>query len=613
MMEEYKGMNILQKIYFPQDEVCNIETMFFRTTKDNTVYINKNDKKYYFCNKESKISTNTYFNSFSSTKWKKYTCIDEFILNIETQGKFKFKLIYSYLIDGVVQHDVVKEEMIESVDKKEFNIRYNFGLDAFEGIYFFEIECLSEEGIFYGGTYYTEKIADNQIFLGIIMCTFKREEFIKRNISILKNCHIDNIELFIVDNAGTLSSEFIQDNNIHLIYNKNAGGAGGFTRGIIEVKQSYNYCTHIILMDDDILLNCIAIEKTISYLQYTKQEHSDLFVGGATLRLDQKNLQLESGAIWNNNILFNLKAGLDLNKEKDLLYNNLEESYSYNSWVFLCIPLQVVTMDNLPLPVFVRGDDMEYGKRLIGKLLTMNGIGVWHVPVHNKYSAFMTYYVLRNVLILNALYDKNFKAFSAIKLLVHRLARELIYYRYDNVNLIFRAYEDFLCGIKFLKCSDGENLHKEISKNVDKLHSYKELEQQGYPFSYCKYHYGLKVKSEKKYMRFFRLATLNGYLLPNFIFKKGVMNIYNIVEFTNTKPMDFFRYKTVLQVDLTTQKGTITKINRMKLVKSLVKLLKMSIKILFSYNCVVREYKNNINEITNIKFWEKYLDIRRSK
>ena len=80
------------------------------------------------------------------------------------------------------------------------------------------------------------------------------------------------------------------------------------------------------------------------------------------------------------------------------------------------MPRKELSLDNLPMPLFVRGDDMEYGKRLTKKLLTLNGIGVWHVPVHNKYSSFMNYYVTRNTLILNSLYDENFGKFAFIKI-----------------------------------------------------------------------------------------------------------------------------------------------------------------------------------------------------
>lgn len=602
-------MSILQKVYFPQDEICNKDNMYIRL-KGNVSIISYNNEKVYCLDENAKILTNTYFNYFSSSKWLKYTKIKKFDLNLNIKGKFTFKLIYAYIVDGEVQNDVVKILDLESDEKKDFLISYDFSLDAFEGMYYFELEGKEKNSMFFSAEYQTDIEILNKIRIGIIFCTFKREVFIKRNLELIRLLSKEvssKIEIFVVDNAKTLSENLFTNNNEHLIKNKNTGGAGGFTRGLIEILQNFPYITHALLMDDDILLNIIAVERSISFLEFIKEENKDLFIGGATLRLDKKNIQLEAGAVWNNSLLYNLKSNFDLENDRFLLINNLEESFSYNAWVFLCIPISKISLNNLPLPVFVRGDDMEYGIRLIDKLLLVNGIGVWHVPVHNKYSSFMTYYVLRNILILNSLYDINFKVNDAIKLLIKRVARECMYYRYDNVELVFKAYKDFLSGIDFFLNTDGETLHKKIMGYSDKLFDYKTLEKKGYPFVYSKYRENNKIVVENKIKKVLRLFTLNGYLLPRFFYKREK---YNIVEFTSAKPINFYRYKYVLQVDLTTQKGCITYVNNVKLIKIGIQLLKIILNLLCKYNTIRKDYNNNISKLRNITYWKKYLDIK---
>ncbi len=147
--------------------------------------------------------------------------------------------------------------------------------------------------------------------MGAVICTFKRENFIYKNLdlfkyNILKNQNSqlkEQLDLFVIDNAGTLDHKYFDHNQLHLIQNKNVGGAGGFTRGIIEVLESTLPYTHVLLMDDDALLDINSLERTYAFLSYTKKQHSDLYIGGATLRLDKQNIQLESGAVWNNNLL----------------------------------------------------------------------------------------------------------------------------------------------------------------------------------------------------------------------------------------------------------------------------------------------------------------------
>lgn len=603
-------MNILQKIYFPQNGICNIENMYLRTEGDVLIDINGEISAYYL-QKGSKITTNTYFNYFSSSKWLKFTKISQFVLKLELKGSFIVRLIYSYIADGKIQHDTVQVMNLNSIDKGTIKIKHDFELDPFEGMYYFELEALEDNGIFFGGAYCTELNELNKVHIGIVMCTFKREKFIKRNLRLIQRLSpniLSHIDLFIIDNAKTLSENIVQNNNIHLIKNKNTGGAGGFTRGLIEILENHTDITHALLMDDDILLNIIAVERIIQYLMFVNKKDSDLFLGGATLRLDKKNIQLEAGAVWNNNVLYNLKSSIDLNNEMDLLLNNLDESFSYNSWVFLCIPITKIALDDLPLPVFVRGDDMEYGIRKIDKLLIMNGISAWHVPVHNKYSGFMTYYVLRNILLLNSLYDHNFKRKAAIKLLLSKVIREMMYFRYDNVKLIFKAYEDFFGGVHFFLNTDGEKLHQEIMSYCNKLLSYKDLERQGYPFIYSKYNQMANVVHENRIRKLFRLITLNGYLVPP---RMSNANKYTIVEFTTARPIDFYRYNQVLQVDLTTQKGYVTFIDRKELVEVGFKLIKIIFKILTRYNYVVKDYSKNTKQLTDIKFWERYLDLKR--
>ena len=81
--------------------------------------------------------------------------------------------------------------------------------------------------------------------------------------------------------------------------NMNAGGAGGFTRGMIEIlKANENGAgvTHVLVMDDDIVLDTDVLLRTYTLLSLRKPEYADVFVGGAMLRLDRPNIQVENGA-----------------------------------------------------------------------------------------------------------------------------------------------------------------------------------------------------------------------------------------------------------------------------------------------------------------------------
>ena len=55
-----------------------------------------------------------------------------------------------------------------------------------------------------------------------------------------------------------------------------------------------------------------------------------------------------------------LKHGLDLPELDACLYNELEEKHS-SMLGGTRFPIEVVTDQNLPMPIFIRGDDVEYG------------------------------------------------------------------------------------------------------------------------------------------------------------------------------------------------------------------------------------------------------------
>lgn len=42
------------------------------------------------------------------------------------------------------------------------------------------------------------------------------------------------------------------------------------------------------------------------------------------------------------------------------------------------MPMNLIDSKNLPIPFFIRGDDMEYCLRNMKDLILMNGVCVWH-------------------------------------------------------------------------------------------------------------------------------------------------------------------------------------------------------------------------------------------
>ena len=433
------------------------------------------------------IAIDTYFNSFSIGKWKKYTRIKNVYITLKFTGKMRITLIRKERQGKEVLTHYIKEKIIES-SGEEVTICFN---DPYcTGIYTIDLFAVTNS-IFYGGYYWTD-IDEKDIDSGSIaldICTFKREHFIKKNIGLIKKKIFESnnydffkkkIEIFIIDNGNSLVPEEFPEKYIHLIHNKNVGGAGGFTRGLIEIKKKSKILgiTHALLMDDDIVVEPESIYRTWCLLSILKTEYKEAFVGGAMLRLDHQNIQVECGAIWNRGELLGRKAGLDLRGVAPCLYTEVEESIEYTAWWYTALQLSVVREDNLPIPIFIRGDDVEYGMRNARRIITMNSICVWHEPFENKYSSTTFYYILRNRLIDNAIHGVNMSKKELIRELERQVLSEVYLYRYKNARLLLRGVVDYLAGIDWLKTKKGEDIHNSLLNDGYKMQYLEDI--QGY-------------------------------------------------------------------------------------------------------------------------------------
>lgn len=594
-------MNI-QNILWPKIGICTEEEMYFRK-KGNVNYIKEGELH---IKKGGIIQFDTYFNGLSIDKWKKYTNIGPVSLNLNISGSAKVQLLFKEKIHNEIFTKILKEELIDSNETKKVNISFP---DNIKGMIYFRIYSLSDETIMRGGYYSTEVNDDvlHYVKLGVVICTYKRESFIENNIKILNKIFNNNnsplndhMEIFISDNGESLDVNRLQSTKIHINGNKNTGGAGGFTRGLIEILNSNPDAgiTHALLMDDDIIIEPESLMKTYNLLSLIKEEYIDTFIGGAMLRMDKQNVQVESGASWNAGKLRSLKSELDMRLSNNCIFNEIEEYREFNAWWYCCFPISLVSYDNLPMPIFIRGDDVEYGLRNMKHLILMNGICVWHEPFENKYSSFLYYYILRNQLIDNALHFPNYGKKQALRDLRSRVFRELMYYRYKNVELLLMGVRDFLKGIDWLIETDGESLHKKIMGLGYKTQPVEELDMQ---FYYSIYENSLHEK-DNSLKRIIRLLLGNGILLP--------ARRDNIVSMAKVRPYNTYLAKRVLYFDVTTNKGFICMKNYKKLYQCLRELQKTESLLRQKFDHIKNEYKNRSKEVQNVKFWQGYLDMK---
>lgn len=594
---------ILQNIELPVDDICDKYRLYFHA--EENVYYEEGRLTF---DKTGVCSFDTYFNGVSIDKWNKYTNVGRITARINIKGKFKVTASYVFRVSPVdIRRFTTYRTVVECDTLQEIEIPMP---ENGTGMLYFTLEALEDGGQFTGGYYHVDNAESSirNVKIGLGICTFKREKFIEKNIRLLnenvfdnKNCILNgHLEVYISDNGKTLDKDKLCNEHIHIFDNKNTGGAGGFTRTMMEMTKDGNPdgITHVLVMDDDILLDTEALVKTYRILTIIKDEYVDAFIGGAMLRNDLMDIQVEAGASWNAGKLISYKGGLPLGETEPCLYNETEERYEFNAWWYCCFPIGVVRDDNLPLPIFIRGDDLEYGLRNMKTLILMNGICVWHEPFENKYSSFLEYYIIRNKLIDNSFHCSQYGKLDLIKDILFSTARESMLYRYKNVKLFLRGVNDYLQGPDFLFKTDGEQLHKDIMAAGYRAVPVEELGTKFYLRDYEEY----KGRDDGKLGKVVRFLTLNGHLIPSFTKQRTV-------SMSGVLTANVFGAEQVLYYDIIANKGFLAVKDTKDFFNCWKEAFKTILAVMTKYDYAKHQYRTKGKKLRTRKFWNKYLGL----
>ena len=601
----------IQKFLFPKPGICTDELLYFR--RNGGAYYAWSEDIIYF-DRDGNVEFDTYFNGFSAEKFFKYTVVERVSVRLYLDGLFRITLMRKEKQGKKLYTEYIAERDVEA--RADEAIELPFESNSTAGMFCIQLHALRSGGKFLGGCY-TAAVPENKIRpikIGLDICTFKREKFVAANVRNLQHELADpasplrgRLEVFISDNAQTLPPDLGDPQFVHIFKNKNVGGAGGFTRGMIEIIRDGNPrgITHALLMDDDIVFSPEVIVRTLTVLSLLKEEYAHAFVGGAMLRLDEQNVQVESGAVWDTGKIVSLKSGLDLRDLDACLYNELEETADYNAWWYCAVPIGNIRADNLPLPIFIRGDDVEYGLRNTKRLILMNGICVWHEPFEDKYSSSLFYYIFRNRLIDNAVRGIKYKKREFLRELRRQVMTEILCMRYVNAYLLIRGVKDFLLGVDWLKAQDGEALHRDILNMSYKL---KYIEELDFTFSYPKYEQTCAAAEKRGAVALIKRALKR--LSFNGLFLKATRKV--AVPTVGVRPGQLFLAKKALHYDIGSRKGFVTEKSVKTAIAHYLRYVKVKFRVIFRYKRTVREFYARRGELTSLAFWNGYLGIDAS-
>ncbi len=398
------------------------------------------------------LDFDTYFNSFFESQWRRYTALSAILLQVAIEGE-AFLQVYRRVANRrvLVHQQEIRSGLTEvCLNDSAINFRQH-------GVLSIDLVAKAGGVTFVSACWMGEDAPPAAAGLATVFCTFNREAAIARCLAAIAVSPdaMAAIARVIVVNQGRpgLARHPAMAEAVHrlagklvLIEQANHGGAGGFTRGMLAAMDDLAI-THIVLLDDDIEIEPGSLARMAAFFSFANR---DVVLGGHMLDMIHPATLYEAGAVISDRHWAFLPQhhGCHIGNPDMLERLSHPAPVHYNGWWCCGFPLALLQEHGLPLPCFIRGDDLEWGLRLHNRgvpTVSMPGIAVWHEPFYLKIGSWQLYYETRNMLVAAALHLPASRA-ATVRRIARQMVRHLLTFRYYSTALILDGVRDFLAG-----------------------------------------------------------------------------------------------------------------------------------------------------------------------
>lgn len=594
--------------------------LYYRVEAGSAFY----DSEWGYLSISGSVDFLTYVNAFSACKWRQYAALNKATLHLELLG---FGLL---VVRGVKTDEnspsIIRQLSFSSIDNDSGRAVHDIEIDIsnYDLIGFSIISEGSSTVSLINGYYYAmvDELDINHVDLALSTTTFKNEKYILPNIDLVKEGIgreegpiRDHFHMFVVDNGQTLDAEALSDDMVTVLPNPNTGGSGGFARGMMAVTEKSDQFTHIILMDDDVSIMPESLIRTFNLLSLANGKYKDAFINGAMLSLEDPARQFEDVSyVANTGAYRRVKGDLHVDRLSDILENertNVEVDQAYGAWWYSCIPVKAIEKNGLPMPFFIRCDDVEFGMRNKPLYMTMNCICVWHASFEGRFRPSVDcYQYFRNFFAMIALDDCADESMFVLRIQrgVRQNLRDM---DYQAAEFILDGFEDYLRGPEYLQKLDGAATMIGKGKLNEKLIPVSEMD------SYLLQDAGVteevlsNVSLEfhpSKFMKYWRSLPYDKHYLPDSFLsdKPG----YVVKNGSCTLEGDSTRCKTLVFLDPTREKGSVRTIDRARFKAIRHREHELMTRYRKEGKSVRKAWKDSMPYMTSREFWVKYLGLK---
>ncbi|MPR00342.1 glycosyltransferase [Modestobacter sp. I12A-02628] len=456
-----KAVELLQRVLMPRPADQTKVRSLYLDEVNSTVRVRARDRYSAQVPAGSELSFATYFNAFPASYWRRWSVLTTVVLQVTVAGTCRVD-VYRSKADGESMH--ITGATHEGPDEQTFEFELDLGPFNDGGWYWFDVTTEDETTIRQAG-WYAPQAPVEQPKLGIGICTFNRPvDAVAALTALVEDPTVrDALHVVVVADQG---SNHVRDaahyppvaealgSRLRIIQQPNLGGSGGFARTMHE-SFTQSDATHHILLDDDIQLEPDSILRARAFAAYAQKP---MLVGGQMLALQDRSVLHTMGEIVDRSNFFwrnapnteyfhdfgerSLRRSPDLHRRIDV---------DYNGWWMCLIPRVVFEQIGMPLPVFIKWDDAEYGLRAFAAgfpTVSLPGTAIWHLSWGDKDDAsdWQAYFHIRNRLIAAALHSPHKHGGRLFAEMIKADLRFLINLQYSTVELHHMAYRDFLAG-----------------------------------------------------------------------------------------------------------------------------------------------------------------------
>ncbi len=368
------------------------------------------------------VSFATYLNAFPASYWTRWTVLDRVLLHLLLEGE---AVVSVYRSGPSGAHALVKRLTLAAPGRHDVQVDLRLlGLED-GGWYWFDVSAIGARStVIHQGGWYAHAWTPDGATAVIGMPTYNRPDDCLDTLRTIAD-HGDLLGatclVVVVDQGQDKVAQKVGFDEVArglgdklvVLEQPNLGGSGGYARVMLEAL-GHPECEWILFMDDDIQVEPDCLLRGLAFAKLASQP---LIVGGQMLDRRKPSTLYTMGEEIDSRV-FMWRKPIDTEYDHDFATDPLPTvpwlhrrvEVSYNSWWTCLIPRALAERVGLPLPLFLKWDDVEYGLRAstVGcSTVSLPGMAVRHEPwwVKDEANSWQAYFTSRNRLVVATLYS----------------------------------------------------------------------------------------------------------------------------------------------------------------------------------------------------------------